>query len=56
MRIFTDQNGVAVNAISQLHDGTNVEGHVYQILAGSKNSNVEFQLGDYIFYNQIVLK
>lgn len=45
MRIFTDQNNVAVNAISQLHDGSNVEGHVYQILAGSKTLNVEFQLG-----------
>ena len=33
MRIHTDHNGVAVNAISKLADGTDVQGHVYQVLA-----------------------
>lgn len=45
MRIYTDHNGVAVNAISRLADGTNVEGHVYQVLAGTKTLAVEFQRG-----------
>lgn len=45
MRIHTDHNGVAVNAISRLHDGKDVEGHYYQIIAGSKNSSIEFQIG-----------
>lgn len=45
MRIHTDHNGVAVNAISALSDGTNVEGHYYQVLAGPKNLIVEFQFG-----------
>ena len=45
MRIHTDHNGVAVNAISKLVDGTDVEGHVYGVLAGSQNSKVSFQLG-----------
>lgn len=29
MRIHTDHNGVAVNAIYRLSDGTDVEGHRY---------------------------
>lgn len=45
MRIHTDENGVAVNAISILGDGTNVEGHQYQVLAGYKSLQVEFQHG-----------
>ena len=45
MRIHTDHNGVAVNAISRLADGTDVEGHVYQVLAGSKSSQIDFQFG-----------
>lgn len=45
MRIYTDHNGVAVNAISFLSDGTNVKGHHYQVLAGPKMLTVEFQLG-----------
>lgn len=45
MRIHTDHNGVAVNAISALADGTNVDGHEYQILAGTKNISVNFQKG-----------
>lgn len=45
MRIHTDHNGVAVNAISRLSDGTDVLGHVYQILSGPKATQVEFQLG-----------
>lgn len=44
-RIHTDHNGVAVNAISRLSDGTEVEGHYYQVLAGPKNSVIEFQRG-----------
>lgn len=45
MRIHTDNNGVAVNAISMLADGTNVEGHQYQILAGSADIDLHFQIG-----------
>lgn len=45
MRIHTDKNGVAVNAMSTLADGTNVAGHLYQLLAGPKTITVEFQNG-----------
>jgi hypothetical protein len=45
MRIHTDHNGVAVNAISRLADGAEVEGHQYQVLAGSATSEINFQLG-----------
>lgn len=45
MRIHTDHNGVAVNAISALADGTDVEGHEYQVLAGTNNSQISFQRG-----------
>jgi hypothetical protein len=45
MRIHTDHNGVATNAISTLSDGTNVEGHHYQVLAGPEMLTVKFQLG-----------
>ncbi len=45
MRIFTDANGVAVNAISSLQDGSNVEGHHYQVLAGTSSTSVIFQHG-----------
>lgn len=45
MRIYTDHNGVAVNAISSLADGTDVEGHEYQILSGPKTTAISFQLG-----------
>lgn len=45
MRIHTDHNGVAVNAISRLADGTDVEGHVYQVLAGPHASQIDFQRG-----------
>lgn len=45
MRIYTDHNGVAVNAISALADGTQVEGHHYDILAGANTSTVLFQNG-----------
>lgn len=45
MRIHTDHNGVAVNAISSLSDGTNVEGHEYQVLAGVKSTSISFQRG-----------
>lgn len=45
MRIHTDHNGVAVNAISTLADGTDVEGHQYQVLAGTNNIALEFQKG-----------
>lgn len=45
MRIHTDDNGVAVNAISSLADGTDVVGHVYQVLTGPKSLQVEFQQG-----------
>lgn len=45
MRIHTDDNGVAVNAISTLADGKGVAGHLYQVLAGQKSLSVEFQHG-----------
>lgn len=45
MRIHTDHNGVAVNAISRLADGTDAEGHHYQVLAGTKTLTVDFQRG-----------
>lgn len=45
MRIHTDHNGVAVNAISQLSNGANVEGHVYMILSGPKITELNFQNG-----------
>lgn len=48
MRIHTDHNGVAVNAISALTDGTDVEGHQYQILAGTEVSDINFQKGPVI--------
>lgn len=45
MRIHTDHNGVYVNAISQLSDGTDVEGHLYSGAAGAHQFNIEFQRG-----------
>ena len=45
MRIHTDHNGVYVNAISRLSDGTNVEGHKYTIVSGATQLNVSFQRG-----------
>lgn len=45
MRIHTDHNGVSVNAISALADGTDVEGHLYQVLAGSAVQYITFQQG-----------
>lgn len=44
-RIHTDHNGVYVNAISSLADGTDVNGHVYQVQAGSKLTEINFQHG-----------
>jgi len=45
MRIHTDHNGVYVNAISTLSDGTDVQGHLYQCQAGSVSSSISFQRG-----------
>ena len=45
MRIHTDHNGVYVNAISRLADGTDVEGHRYDMIAGNHLTFVEFQRG-----------
>lgn len=45
MRIHTDHNGVYVNAISSLADGTDVEGHRYDVIAGNHLTYVEFQRG-----------
>lgn len=45
MRIHTDHNGVAVNAIHTLADGTNVKGHHYQVLLGVKTVHIDFQRG-----------
>jgi len=44
MRIHTDHNGVAVNAISHSH-GVNVEGHQYQVLIGATTQYIHFQHG-----------
>ena len=44
-RIHTDHNGVYVNAISGMSDGTNVEGHVYDVHAGRSTFRLAFQLG-----------
>ena len=46
MRIYTDHNGVAVNAIHRLGDGTEVEGQLYQVLAGANVTSVTFQKGN----------
>lgn len=43
-RIYTDNNGVAVNAISRLADGTEVQGHYYQLIAGGM-TDIKFQNG-----------
>lgn len=45
MRIHTDHNGLAVNAISSLSDGTDVEGHLYQALVGTGGAEIKFQNG-----------
>lgn len=45
MRIHTDHNGLAVNAIARLADGTDVAGHHYQVLIGSQQATIEFQRG-----------
>lgn len=45
MRIHTDHNGVAVNAISATQDGRDVEGHLYQVLSGSVTHELLFQHG-----------
>lgn len=44
-RIYTDHNGVYVNAISTLSDGTDVEGHYYQVASGLRNTDLHFQHG-----------
>jgi len=44
MRIHTDHNGVAVNAILNAN-GCDVEGHRYDILHGATSSTIMFQLG-----------
>jgi len=45
MRIHIDHNGVTVNAISKLPDGTDVQGHAYEVLSGPKATCLGFQLG-----------
>ncbi|HET8686023.1 MAG TPA: hypothetical protein VFM18_05085 [Methanosarcina sp.] len=45
MRIHTDHNGVYVNAIHQLGDGTDVKGHNYQVVAGPTVTYINFQNG-----------
>lgn len=45
MRIYTDKNGLAVNAISGTSEGVNVEGHLYQVLAGVEPVAIWFQRG-----------
>lgn len=43
-RIYTDHNGLAVNAIS-LDNGVDVDGHQYQILLGRGSAEINFQMG-----------
>jgi hypothetical protein len=46
MRIYESDNGnVYTNAISKLSDGRDVEGHLYQLTAGTKQQELHFQLG-----------
>lgn len=45
MRIYTDHNGLAVNAISYSTILGDVKGHVYQVLAGAKTLDISFQRG-----------
>jgi hypothetical protein len=45
-RIYEDQNGVAVNAISRTADGEDVTGNLYQVLAGTYNIYIKFQMGN----------
>ena len=46
MRIYESNGGnVYVNAISKLEDGTDVEGHLYQLHAGTSQQPLSFQRG-----------
>jgi len=45
MKIHSDNNGVTVTAVQVLQDGTDVQGHVYQVAAGTCTLTVEFQRG-----------
>lgn len=45
MRIHTDHNGVAVNAVAALADGADVEGHQYVVVTGAKSVTIDFQRG-----------
>jgi len=45
MRIHEDHNGVYANAISKLADGTDVEGHQYDVVAGTFHATLKFQQG-----------
>lgn len=45
MRIYTDHNGLAVSAISSLHNDKDVNGHYYNILSGPRTQTLEFQRG-----------
>ena len=45
MRIHTDRNGLAVNAISKTAAGEMVEGHLYSIHVGARTVALEFQRG-----------
>lgn len=44
MRIHADHNGVFVNAISSQNE-TDVDGHIYQVLHGSSQTDLNFQRG-----------
>ena len=43
-RIYTDHNGLAVNAIS-MDNGVDVNGHQYQVLLADKTVELNFQQG-----------
>ena len=45
MRIYTDHNGLAVNAIYTLADGEDVAGHHYQLLLPGGAVDFGFQAG-----------
>lgn len=44
-RIHTDKNGLAVNAITALEDGTDVKGVLYQVTHAGGCTDIEFHKG-----------
>lgn len=44
-QIHSDINGVTTSAVLDLQDGTDVEGHEYEIVSGPITQRISFQLG-----------